>query len=227
MGSGTSVSNAVIVFRFICFITIGILVYYIIRQVYLNVWETSCLQKSTFDGNVYRVKNTNNKQTKADRIAQIRSKGTELVNKLYNNQVPEKWKEECKRRRKTINTLYKRWNSLKMREVSAIDTTAAYTVNKSEEMRICVTKKGSNDFENFNTSLFVLIHEMAHVCSESWGHGEEWQDNFDFLLHVASDLGIYNPEFFSDNPVNYCGTDVTTTPCDGETSKFGVCTKNN
>ena len=60
--------------------------------------------------------------------------------------------------------------------------------------------------------MFVIIHELAHVASESIGHTDEFWKNFKFLLIEAEKIGIYKPIDYKTNPKNYCGMEITDNP---------------
>ena len=61
--------------------------------------------------------------------------------------------------------------------------------------------------------MFVILHELAHVMSISYGHEDEFKNNFSYITHLASSLGLYKPQDFQTNPKTYCGTEINTTPC--------------
>ena len=62
--------------------------------------------------------------------------------------------------------------------------------------------------------MFVTIHELAHVMTESVGHEPEFWNNMSYLLHEAEKLGIYTHKEYSKVPVNYCGMEINSTPYD-------------
>lgn len=91
--------------------------------------------------------------------------------------------------------------------------TSSYTINKGEEISICLRQKNKNKtIHDFNTLKFVIIHELGHVMTISEGHTEEWLSNFRFLLREAEKAGLYKPVNYSSNNINYCGVDVTHNP---------------
>ena len=94
------------------------------------------------------------------------------------------------------------------------DGESTYTINKGELMKICLRKKIKNKpFHTLNTLMFVVIHELAHVISESIGHNEEFITNFRFLLKEAPKYDIdYEPIDYSENSMEYCGVKVTHNP---------------
>lgn len=145
----------------------------------------------------------------AKRLATLARKTDTLVNYMYQNKAPN---PEVSQR------LYSRWQQIRnnprgLRETAFGETSAAYTVNKSEQIRICIRDRSNNDgephFENDNTSMFVLLHELAHIMSKTYGHGVEFKRNFAAITRLAETLGVYHPVDYSKQPTNYCGTDIT------------------
>lgn len=166
---------------------------------------------SDVDGKYYAVRSdTNDKKEAADYLATISEKVDNLVDYMVNYNLPNN----------IIATRLKtRWGTCKFRETASHETTAAYTVNKGDEMRLCVRNEG-NKLENMNTSMFVVLHELGHLMSVSYGHNEEFRDNFSYIVHLASGLGFYKPEDFENSPVSYCGTEINTTPCMSGTCEY-------
>ena len=84
----------------------------------------------------------------------------------------------------------------------------AYSVNKGEELSLCIRDKGSEAFIDNNTIIFVAIHELAHIMTPETGHTPLFWDNMKFLLEQASSQGIYMHVDYSQSPVEYCGMDI-------------------
>ena len=73
---------------------------------------------------------------------------------------------------------------------------------------MCVRKKDNpRKLEDSNTMIFVLLHELAHLMSEKYGHGEEFQNNFSFITKKAVEQGIYKYQNFKKKSSSYCGTE--------------------
>ena len=94
-----------------------------------------------------------------------------------------------------------------------------------------------------NTLTFVAIHELAHIMTKSIGHGDDFWNNMRYLLSVAivtpakqkyrnntcakkiknqmrgPNHNIYNYENYSEKSSAYCGTNITTTPCNDDKCK--------
>jgi hypothetical protein len=144
----------------------------------------------------------------ANYLATLSEKISKIVNYMYENNLPNE---------ETANRLYKRWHNCRLRETNSSEKSVAYTVNKGDEMRLCIRKNGN--LEDMNTSVFVILHELAHLMSVSYGHNEEFRDNFSYITHTASSIGVYIPVNYQDIPTDYCGTVINTSPCsDGSCS---------
>lgn len=80
-------------------------------------------------------------------------------------------------------------------------------------MAFCVTtKKGNSTLIDGNTLFFVALHEMAHVCTISVGHTEEFWNNFRFLIFHAKEFNLYKPEDYKKQPKPYCGMNISDNP---------------
>ena len=90
----------------------------------------------------------------------------------------------------------------------------AYSVNKGEELSLCIRDKDTEVFIDNNTIIFVAIHELAHIMTPETGHTPLFWDNMKFLLEQGQEIGIYDPQNYKQNPVMYCGQEINSTPMD-------------
>lgn len=90
----------------------------------------------------------------------------------------------------------------------------SYSINKGEQIVLCLRNKGSDELVDMNTMMFVVLHEFAHLASVSIGHTEEFWDNFRWILEEAMNIGIYTKQDFNKESVEYCGMDITSSPLD-------------
>jgi len=67
---------------------------------------------------------------------------------------------------------------------------------------------------DLNTMIFVVLHELSHICTLSIGHTTEFWDNFKWILEEAINIGIYKKQDFKLNNVDYCGMKITDSPLD-------------
>ncbi len=80
-----------------------------------------------------------------------------------------------------------------------------YTVMK-HYMYLCFSTKTS-----YNTLIFVVLHELAHMASNSFGHNNEFQTNFRWLVDAARAAGIYQYVDYRSSPEKYCKMVINTT----------------
>ena len=124
---------------------------------------------------------------------------------MYKNHYPNK---------EIADRVYKRFKNTIINETPPNDSGAAYTVNKGP-INICIQKKDGK-FHDLNDAIFVILHELAHVMSVSYGHGEEFQENFDYIVKYAVKLGVWKDENYENNATDYCGVEITSSPCDND-----------
>lgn len=161
------------------------------------------MRRSNINGKSYGVQEMlPNANLTADRIAKLEQFTTDLMNYL------------SARHPKDVRTkrLLDNLAEIKMEESPFEDDTSSYTVNKGELIALCIRNKEDKDFHDWNTLLFVLIHELAHVASVTTGHNAEFIRNFKWLLERANEAGLYQPVDYSKNPITYCGVRVTNNP---------------
>lgn len=184
----------------------------IVVIVFLFYDEDQVESVDAMDGKSYQVRSEGNDQNKkqtANYLAEVSQKVDQLIQYMLDNHKPST---------EIAQRLEKRWKKCVLRETASKENSVAYTVNKGDEMRLCV--KNGAGMENMNTTMFVVLHELGHLMSVTYGHNEEFRKNFSFIVHLASSLGVYKPEDFYNKPVSYCGTVINTTPCGGGTCTF-------
>jgi hypothetical protein len=99
-----------------------------------------------------------------------------------------------------------------------LESDAAYVINK-KYMSFCLKDFNNINLEVLNLLTYVGIHELSHVMSNETGHGDEFKQNFKFLLGYSKNLKYYdkllNREvqlYISLNKLNtpndYCGVSI-------------------
>jgi len=158
--------------------------------------------KSTVDGRDYIVRKLSDKVEAANKLAQISQSLTTLVETVYTND----------KDRDGLEQLKKNFNSRNITENIPGGQYTAYSVNKGEELSICLRDVKSDKFINDNLIYFVSIHEMSHVMTDEIGHTKKFWDNMAYLLEQAHKLGFYTPEDYNKNSQMYCGQEINSTP---------------
>lgn len=176
-----------------------------------------CLNKKKFtddtveepyNGYIYRVRKSDysTQLNVAKKLDYLRDKLQTLVNYCYENNLPTE---------SDASRMYHRFKNTQMSETATGENSAAYVVNKGQELRICLNN------EDVNNTMFVLLHELAHIMSKSYGHNDEFKKNMDFLVKEAVKLQIYTPTDYTQSPINYCGVTISSTPCHNNKCLFG------
>ena len=90
----------------------------------------------------------------------------------------------------------------------------SFVTNKGDEFGICLREKqtGNNEFHDISTMQFVILHELAHLGVESYGHGPEFWHTMKVLIIEAYNAELYTPIDYSLYPQTYCGTLITVNP---------------
>lgn len=157
--------------------------------------------RSTIDGNYYRVKDDDKKHDAANILAIISKRIDYLIYKLKDNKMDNR----------NVELLIKRYN--KDNVLENLDTSStSYTMNKGSEIALCLSSKDTDKHHDINDLMFVVLHELSHVGSESNGHNKEFVNFFVYLLKKSIDYKIYKYEDYSKNPVEYCGITIDNSP---------------
>lgn len=184
----------------------------------------SVMMTSTVDGKQYKVRDMPDKQHAADLLARLRLKLVKLCDTLE-KKYPDKpqVKHMCK------NFRADPWRFI---ESTPDSEHTSYSVNKGEQIHMCLRQRDGPDesLVDENVMTFVALHEMAHVCTESIGHGPDFWNNFGWLLKEAEAIGLYKYTDFSAHPVSYCGVYITDSPRydpkkDGTNFQIGTMSK--
>lgn len=158
--------------------------------------------KSKIDEDFHLVQELPQKEKAADRMAEIKNRIEKLINYLKST-YPDNEK---------IKTLYSRYEEDNIRETSINDNGTSYSIDKGDEIHLCLRDKKSLELHEINILMFVTIHELAHIMSKSYGHNDEFNENFIFLLKNAVKIGIYENIDYSKNNKQFCGMVVNSNP---------------
>jgi len=115
--------------------------------------------------------------------------------------------DEFKEYRDYINLLKNNLTPLRttIYETDPLSEFTSYSVNKGEELSLCLTSKKTKELHNKNLLMYVVIHELAHMACPEIGHGPLFKKIFKKLLEESIKINIYNYEDYNNNPIEYCG----------------------
>lgn len=188
--------NNIIIAISILIIIFGFLIYQ--YRYYSNI-ETII---SKIDNRNYEVQIKDDANEAADLIAKVREKLIMLVNHMYKTYPSNP----------QVMRLYKNFNPDVIKEGIDNPNYTSYTVNKGEEIILCLRTDGK--LVDINVLTFVCIHELSHIGNETIGHDEPFWDFFKELLIEAINIGVYIKYDFKNNPIKYCGMTITDSPLD-------------
>jgi|TARA_B110000971_G_C19954374_1_gene474947 hypothetical protein len=159
---------------------------------------------SDVNGNKYCVRERNKLELAADRLATINIKMNQLV-----AHVGEKYPKK-----ENVKRLVTKYNPRKISETLPTSEYTAYSENKGEKLAFCLDteKESKGRLIDINTLMYVALHELSHIATESIGHTGEFWNNFKFLIKEAKEIGVYNPVDYKKEPARYCGMNITDNP---------------
>ena len=159
------------------------------------------LVQVTINGNIYKVRD-DNKLESAKSLDKLNTKITILIKHL----------DKVDGGFYGVKRLKNRYKASILSELHKGSSNTSYSVNKGEKLVVCMRSKDDNAFHDENTIFFVVLHELAHIMSKSIGHNDEFWNNFRYLLKHCIEIKLYNFQDFNNNPVDYCGIQITDTP---------------
>ena len=157
---------------------------------------------SKIDNRNYDVQIKDDSLEAADLIAKVREKLILLVNHMYKS-FPSNPK---------VMKLKKNFNPDVLKEGIDNPSYTSYTVNKGEEIILCLRTDGK--IVDVNVLTFVCIHELSHIGNETIGHDDAFWEFFKELLIEAINIGVYIKYDYRKSPVKYCGMMITDSPLD-------------
>ena len=186
---------------FIVIISIFFLVLFMINNKILD--KDVIRVKSTVDDQVYVVRDLPNSQEASNRLANLKKDILKFVAHM------RKLHSEDPGVKRMLNNL--RLNSLI--ECDPHHKYKSYSVNKGEELAICLrhTSEGYPFNEN-NSIMFTTGHELAHVMNKTVGHDTSFWEFMKFNLEEMEKIGLYQPVDYAKSPVQYCGMSINHTP---------------
>jgi len=161
---------------------------------------------SSVDNKKYLVRNEEDKLDAANRLALLNIQILQFIDYLV-----EKHKGGDKY--DDILQIKQNYNPNKLSEnIKGGKDNTSYSLNKGEKVVLCIRQKEDDSFVDENTMMYVILHELAHIMSDSIGHTDEFWENFEFLLENAEDANIYIGVDYEKDNQRYCGMDITDNP---------------
>lgn len=99
--------------------------------------------------------------------------------------------------------IVERYNPTVVREGNGENGDTSFVINKGKELVMCM-KDREGRYHDMQLLKYVILHEISHIGSIEYDHGEEFWSNFQWLLHYLSAKGYYTPDDYSKQPIEYC-----------------------
>ena len=169
---------------------------------YLKFGKTALKYQKASDEKFHLVRDMPDKEKAAEMLAEIKRRLELLIKYCVQNYPNDA----------NVILMKQRFNPQNVQETDINESGTSYTIDKGKELHLCLRSKEDAELHQINILMFVAIHELAHIKSVSYGHNDEFGKHFVFLLKQASKIGVYQPIDYSQNPVKFCGMDVTSSP---------------
>ena len=165
---------------------------------------------SNVDNQEYLVRNLPDKQEASDLMANININLKKLIASVNKIERQANFTDE---NLEDIKRLTKNYREGNISESNPGNKYTSYSINKGEKIVFCIrSKDGLDTLVELNIMMFVAIHELGHLMTQSIGHGQDFWDNMTFLLKEAIDIGVYEKQDYFKYPVEYCGTTINDSP---------------
>jgi len=167
-----------------------------------DAFDLKCIIASK-DGNRYCVREREKMELAANLLADVTQKMKDTV-----AFIKQKHPEDPRTKR-----LVDGFNPKKISETLPTSELTAFSENKGEKLAFCLNKsKNGTKLIDINTLTFVALHELSHIATKSIGHGQEFWENFKWVLENAKEAGIYSPVDYKKYPEEYCGMTINDNP---------------
>ena len=182
-------------------ILISIIIIFIYIYFFLN--KKNLISIESYNGTKYMVYNDNLNKDKANLLANIVKNMCILKNYLIKNIDTDELSEY----KPYIQQLDKNFNENRtsIYETDPNSNLTSYSVNKGEELSVCLKSKNNGQLHEINLLMYVVIQEMSHFACPEIGHGPLFQKIFKKFLEISIKIEIYNYEDYNSKPIEYCG----------------------
>ena len=186
-GNGGSITLAVVV---VCIVFAMYIMYFCSVRQY-NIENSKSYSSG---GRIFKIHNAHENQEKALSIL------TEVDKKikLFIANFPDKKVTE-------------KYHSIEFYENSPHSGSTSYVTD--DMIALCIRDE-YGEFHDMNTVTFVALHELSHIATDDdeEDHGNTYWTNFANILRKAESLGIIELIDYKNNPVRYCGVEITSNP---------------
>ena len=159
------------------------------------------------DGQSYEMQNLPNKEKAVALMADVKERLVKLFTHYKSDQALAA--------DPPVRRFLERFNTDVFIENDMASKDTSYSENKGQKIVVCLrdkTKPPQYPLIDENTVMFVMLHEMGHLMTETIGHTQEFWTNFKRILQDAMQIGIYAQVNYARQPTAYCGMTITDSP---------------
>lgn len=155
--------------------------------------------QSNINNKEYSVQNFENKDIASDILAIIDER-IQILNNYF-----EKNMNKYPDYKPYLIQFCNRIKNLSLQETDSDSEYTSYTVNKGDEISLCLRSKKIGELHDINLIMYVVLHELSHVACPEEHHTELFKKIFAFFIQIAIMLGIYHKVNYQIDPHEYCG----------------------
>jgi hypothetical protein len=191
------------------YIIIIILIFVIIFNYYnYYLQNADLLIIEGIDGNNYYVRDDEDKDKAVVTLCELRKNLKKLINFIEENSAND---NEFQIYKENINLIKNKIDSVVIKETPKTSSYTSYSVNKGEELFLCIRSKNTNQIHDNNDLLYVAIHEIAHIGCPEIGHTNLFFKINLYLLQKAVEFNLYKKDNYNEKPREYCGINLNNT----------------
>ncbi len=156
--------------------------------------------RSNVDGRVYLVQKLQKGGTStqaADALGKINSDIETLIRHLK-----IKYPKDTR-----VRLMETRFNPAAVSEGTHRSGYTSYAVSKGAKLVFCLRQE-DDSFAPPNVTMYVALHELAHLAVNEVGHHDKFWSAFRWILENAVQIGIFKKQDFATDPQPYCGITV-------------------
>lgn len=158
--------------------------------------------KSKLDNREYLVQNLSDKEDATNMLSIIYHRIFVLKDYLQQN------KQKYPKYQKYIEQFCSKIDNIVLHENPPDGKYTSYTVNKGEEIALCLRSKKNKKLHDLNLIMYVVLHELAHVACPEIDHTDLFKKIFIFFLKKATEINIYQVVDYEYDPHEYCGLTI-------------------
>ena len=107
-----------------------------------------------------------------------------------------------------IKQFCSRVNRLVLYENKSGSKYTSYTINKGEEMVLCLRSKTTGNLHDVNLITYVVLHELSHIACPELNHTNLFKRIFKFFIEIVVKINIYKNINYAEEPMEYCGMTI-------------------